>query len=425
MPPPSRKQMAGYSKYKVPKESLLASSTTLSSLDRSIAPDDQTLPSSSPPVLRLLSHSVDKDESWSLNYYRVRVSSDISGYFDVEFWKRHVVQASEQEPAVRHAVVALSSLYEAYETSQLPQRSSHDRRKYLKRIAILQYNKAIISLSDKIDTGGPSLEVTLIVCLIFTWLEFLQGCTSNALAHLHSGVQVLLGQRQQAISQDIVKRVAEILGRLLIQATLHGSITEDIDYTAVVGCTPASGVIELSSLEEARCVIDGKINSILSFHRRIRGTGAAQSCQTFNLFPDPSSLECEYRTHINGLEEWNKAFENLKSSLAVSLLTRDTLQALYQLELCYLRISNLLKTLFTTTPMIFDKYNGEYARMVYLSRRILHGQILRRSNTLLVLPFDVSVQGALFYVVSRCRHLPTRQEALKLLHLCPDYEGIW
>jgi hypothetical protein len=90
-----------------------------------------------------------------------------------------------------------------------------------------------------------------------------------------------------------------------------------------------------------------------------------------------------------------------------------------------LLISTTLETLFTTTPMIFDKYNDTYARMIYLGRRILQNQILRRSTSLFTIPFDNSVQGALFYIVVRCRYLPIRREAVQLLQLCPDYEGIW
>jgi hypothetical protein len=293
------------------------------------------------------------------------------------------------------------------------------------RLAIRQYNKAISALSNRINTGDPVLEVILIVCLVFTWLEFLQGNTSNALAHLQSGLQILSGQQQRAVSRDIVNKAAQILGRLLIQATLHGSVAVEFDYNALVGCIPAPGVMKLATLEEARCIMDGKINSVLRFHRRIGKPGFAQSRQRSHPFPDPLSLECECQTHMHGLEEWNRSFQALKDTLDISVLTGDALQALYQLELCYLRISNPLRTLFATTPMIFDKYNDDYARMVYLSRRILQSQILRRSTTLFVLPFDVSVQGALFYVVSRCRHLPIRREAFQLLQLCPDYEGIW
>jgi hypothetical protein len=109
----------------------------------------------------------------------MRVSRDISGYFNTDFWNSHVLQASETESAVRHAVVALSSLYEAYETSQLSQGSSNDQHEYFMRLAIRQYNKAISALSNRINTGDPVLEVILMVwaCL----------CASQSSNHQHYG----------------------------------------------------------------------------------------------------------------------------------------------------------------------------------------------------------------------------------------------
>jgi hypothetical protein len=115
----------------------------------------------------------------------------------------------------------------------------------------------------------------------------------------------------------------------------------------------------------------------------------------------------------------------MRDRLDINTLTADVLQALLQIELCYLLISNTLETLFATTPMLFDKYNDTYTRMVYLCRRMLQNQVLRRATALFTFPFDNSIQGALFYIVSRCRYLPVRREATQLLQLCPDQEGIW
>lgn len=424
MPPQPRKPRTCRSKYSVLDRSTVSSPGIPGTSLGLIAPG-QGFSGYLPLISKHLVSGVDGDESRSLDYYRMRVSRDISGFFDTDFWNSHVLRLSDTEPAVRHAVIALSSLYEAYEISQLSQSSSSNRYDYLMRLAIRQYNKAISTLSNRINIGDPFLEVILITCLIFTWLEFLQGSTNNALAHLQSGLQILSEKRQRVISREIVNKVAQILGRLLIQATLHGSVTVEFDYNALVGYMPTPGLMRFTTLEEARCIMDGKINSILRFHRRIGKPGFVQSHQRSHPFPDPLSLECEYQAHIHDLGKWNMAFQDLKDRLDINLFTGDALQALYQLELCYLRISNPLKTLFATTPMVFDKYNDDYARMVYLSRLILQSQILRRSTSLFMLPFDVSVQGALFYVVFKCRHLPIRREALQLLQLCPDYEGIW
>ncbi|RMZ66291.1 Transcriptional regulatory moc3 [Pyrenophora seminiperda CCB06] len=346
-PPPPRKPRTRRSKYDVLQIRLVHS------IDASFdTPDvgvilnsdvsDPAYPWRVPRSLNRVRNRVDQDESRGLAYYRTRVSNGISSFFDIDFWNTLVLQVGEEEPVVRHAILALSSLYEAGETSQLLRHpSSNDRYNFLMRFAVSQYTKALSMLSKRTDTDGSTLEVIMISCLVFTWIEFLRGNVDDALTHLQSGIRILSDQRQLATPQKVVKHVAHILAQ------------------------------------------------------------------------------------IHDLYQWKGAFQKLRDRLDIDALTADALQALHQLELWYLLTSNTLETLFATTPMVFDKYNDTYARMVYLSRRILQNQILRQSKSLFRLPFENGIQRVLFYIVHRCRHLPIRREAVQLLQLCPDQKGIW
>ncbi|KAK7177803.1 Transcriptional regulatory protein moc3-like protein 4 [Paraphaeosphaeria sporulosa] len=352
----------------------------------------------------------DQDGSRSLAYYRTRVSKGISTYFDEEFWNSFVLQVSEAEPPVRHAILALSALYEAGETSQLlnPPSSNH-RYNYLMRM----------------NTNGPLLDVVLIPCLIFTWIEFLRNDIDVALTHLHSGLRFLCEHRERSGSRMVVMHVAPILGRVLIQATLHRSTSIVFDYYATMGHDPGSRSLNFVTLREARCDLDGKISSVLRFLRLTKCAGSAQLRHGCGVFPDLPCPKCMHQAHIRDFDRWKEAFESLRARLDISALTSNEIQALHQLELSYLLMSNTLRTLFATTPMVFDKYNDTYARVLYLSRQMLRSQMLRRTTSLFNLPFDNSVQGALLNIVLRCRHLPIRREAVQLLQLCPDNEGIW
>jgi hypothetical protein len=380
-----------------------------------------------PRSLNFARGGVNQDESRSLDYYRARVSKEISGYFDTEFWNELVLQLSEGEPAVRHAIVALSSLYEASETSQLLQHPSFDDRyKHLMRFAACEYTKAVSALFNRINTNGPRLKVTLVACLVFIWIEFLRNNVDDALTHLQSGVRILYEQQQLPTScKAVIKQVAHILGRVFIQAALHGSSTVKFEYFDMKDPNPGLGCLHFANLGEARCDIDRKTNRVLRFLRQIESAGFAPLHHGLRPFPDLSSLQCTYQAHINDLEQWKVAFQNLGDRLDFKTLTAEALQALDQLELCYLLISTTLETLFASTPMIFDKYNGTFARMISLGRRILENQILRRATSVFTIPFDNSIQGALFYIAVKCRYLPLRREAVELLQLCPDYEGIW
>jgi hypothetical protein len=357
---------------------------------------------------------VSSDEQRSLHYYRTHVSKGISGYFDADFWNSLVLQVGEEEPAVRHAIFALSALYEVGEMSQLLHPpSSTDRYDSRMRFAIYQYNTAIRTLLSMMSTTGPRVEVVLISCLIFTWIECLRGDVGDALRHLHSGLRILCEKQKVLGSRMVVKHTVRILGHVLIQASLHGISTLDFDYRAITNCIPVAGSLYFVTLGQAQCELNGKTNCALRFLRMIEDNS--------NL----SRLKCMYQVHIQDLDRWKEAFACLTDRLDISTLDAGAVRAHYQVELCYLLISNTLDTLFATTPMIFDKYNHVYARMVYLCRQVLEDQILRRTRSVFTFPFDNGVQRALFYVVLRCRHLHIRREAAQLLELCPDGDSFW
>lgn len=134
-----------------------------------------------------------------------------------------------------------------------------------------------------------------------------------------------------------------------------------------------------------------------------------------------------HQVYARDFDQWRQVFHSFRDRLDLSTWTDSALQALDQLELNYLLISNQVETVLATTPMAFDKYTHVYTRILYLCGRIIHRQSLRRATQTLLftLPFDNSIEGALLNVVLRCRHLHIRREAVRLLQLCPDQEGIW
>ena len=368
------------------------------------------------------------NESRSLAYYRTRVSKNISNYFDEDFWDSLVLQVGEKEPTVRYAILALSALYEASENSQpLDLPSSTDRHKHLLQFAIYQHNNAISKLLESINAGRLHLEMVLMSCLIFTWIEFLRENVVDALRHLHSGLRLLREHEQLVGSHAVINQVAHILGRVLIKATLNRSSTIEFDYNHITGYNQSSRPLNFVTLREARHNLDGKISSAIRFLRQIGSVGSAGSRHTCCAVPDSPCFMCMYRVYVRDFGQWEQAFCSLRDRLDISTWTTNALQALDQLELSYLLISNQVETVFATTPMAFDKYTHVYARVLYLCGRILHRQILGRATqtSIFTFPFDNSVEGALLNVVLRCRHLPIRREAVRLLQLCPDREGIW
>lgn len=369
-------------------------------------------------------NKVDWNEMRSLYYYRMRVSKRISNYFDVNFWENTVLQMTEEEPAIRHAVVALSSYYEAGELSRLTRSSSAvEQHCYLVRLAICEHNKAIRTLLNQIHTKGQLTEVVVTSCLIFAWLEFLQNDVDDALRHLRSGLRIL-AEQQTPGPHEVAMQVAHISGRLITQAMLHGYSTVEFDYYAIMNSV-GSRSFSFTSLRDARRDLDEIIHSAFRFLDRLENAGYAGLHHAHSTLPDIGFLRDEYQDHVRNLYQWGTAFEGLRDQIAVDVMKADVVLALHQLELCYLLISNTFETLFATTPMVYDEHNHIFARILYLSQQLRRDQMLRESNSLFTMPFDYSIQGALFYIILRCRYLPIRKEAIQLLQLSPDHESLW
>jgi len=110
------------------------------------------------------SESEGGNELRSFKYFQSRVK-DISGYFESDFWSRLVLQVSHIEPAVRHALLALSSVYEAQEYGENGREKADSESR--NRNILQQYNKAVGFLSKKLAENDLPLQVTLVTCNLF------------------------------------------------------------------------------------------------------------------------------------------------------------------------------------------------------------------------------------------------------------------
>ncbi|KAK6611402.1 C6 zinc finger domain protein [Botrytis cinerea] len=142
------------------------------SKSRSIGPLSPTTPSAitsieidseifRPPTLGL---PFDAKEGQYFQVFRTHTASELSGFFDSEFWTRSVLQESHSEASIRHAVVALGALYKTLEkvaesppTSPTPSSnqgsSSNDSAPTHWSFAWEQYGKAVTRMRQSISNN--------------------------------------------------------------------------------------------------------------------------------------------------------------------------------------------------------------------------------------------------------------------------------
>lgn len=127
----------------------------------------------------------------SFDWFIEKTTKKFAGIFTSDFWETLVLQASAQEPAVRHAVVALSAAHRC-DSGQDARTLAAPRGSSAEEFMLKQYNKAIHHLRCSPTTNNiPNIRVTLITCMIFVTLEYLRGQYKSGNAHLRYGIQLL------------------------------------------------------------------------------------------------------------------------------------------------------------------------------------------------------------------------------------------
>ncbi|MCJ1306946.1 hypothetical protein MMC25_000590 [Agyrium rufum] len=392
-----------------------------------------------PDVFSLKSLSTDlpgtEQEKRSFYYYHTRATRDLAGYFESEFWERQVLQASHREPAIRHALLALSSIYETFEErrmledpmAQTPPVDINEvisDHQPLSPFAVSQYNKAVKHLIHDIRSkDSRSRSVTLIACLLFVWIELIQGGYAKAISHLRSGLQIL--NHPDAPNVGASHGISSFMsfpsfrGRLL---TSFSGLVVQAAIPAVMSTYPDlmrqrhSGVGgPIASVADARTTLDTYMNLAFLFMRRAHGSPI-----------DAATARMGQMKHRVALEEWYLNFRNFLSANRPTLSPKD-LRGTLLLQMHYTMMIVLLKTCLAGTEVIYDEFDPDFARIVGLADTLLD-PVKRTGLGIEPLPcnsFETGVIAPLYYTAIKCRLSSVRRKAIALLWLSPRKEGIW
>ena len=118
----------------------------------------------------LTSNLFSPTEGKYFDFFIRKTAPGLSGPFKSEFWSRLVLQASHHELAIRHAVVAIGALHEAFEVSRRPGKDPFWQDN---RFALQHYLKAIqcLVMPLGIQKDSQLADVALITCVLFVCFE--------------------------------------------------------------------------------------------------------------------------------------------------------------------------------------------------------------------------------------------------------------
>ncbi len=382
----------------------------------------------------IVSHNLSVDlpgsqkERRFMSYFHDQSVPDLSGCFNSSFWNRLVLQVGRREPAIHHALVALSAAHENFKLKQVPEEAESKDSNY--RFSMQQYNKAIQHLSDHLSSGNGrwGAEVALICCVVFICYESLQGNLELALAHLESGLGILRNWRKETSSSS--SRSSEIVGkdilinlflRLEIQAS--GFLKTRKPQLEMLTAGVDSGVkppisATFRNIEEAKdsqekltvwlfrfLALNAKYKSVLPAERPPAVTLEHMELETqFQLFS----------VGIDGLLE--------KPLNALDFRAATVLKIRYHVTLIMLATSSPALPVPQTQPRDLSSH---YRALISMSELILKKPKSKALSFSPAFSFDANVVAPLYFTAMNCPDQSMCQEALYLLKISPRREGLF
>jgi hypothetical protein len=389
-------------------------------------------------------------EGRSFDFFRTAVAAKLGGFFDSRFWTQDVLQAAQDEPSIRHAVVALASLGETmlrvdHERQRGSFENEYGKKRSLSRspspspgtFAIQQHAKAVATLQKSIQYGKQSSpEIVLMTCALFICFEMLQNNYEAALRQMTSGVFVFCDwnskQRMAAGSSSpqptwLTGELQRLFERLILQIVLFIDTNLQDWHFVVPEFTPALPSIPtvFKSIAEARDCLNTYRCSIYhsTMASQVQGLDedgvGHRKPETNTLSPEPNQVSDDPQ------HQWALAFKAFMEDPTTNLSPKEHRAAIF------LEVQHIVGTILAAAGIfrqetIFDSYESSFSQVVYLASRLIRQAGEYSQDPEPTFPaFDMGILPPLYFVASRCRDPSIRRQALCLLREGPSQEGIW
>ncbi|PYI03207.1 hypothetical protein BO78DRAFT_291895, partial [Aspergillus sclerotiicarbonarius CBS 121057] len=366
------------------------------------------------------------DERRGFAFFLTQTVPMITSCFHSDVWQRLVLQMSQADAAVGHAVVALSAMHQDAQVQHITLHHSP-----LRRFALEQYNRAISMLHTRLPSNDPQLRgVVLMCCFVFVTLELLQGDYPAAMAHLQNGLNILgmNGPSAATVSAWGKARGLEMptggTEMALVGAFRH------LQVQAVHFAPPGSAMHfrpedqseideeqrTLHSLMGAKESLDPILGDIL-YSFQIRCEFAVQGDAA-----DFLALSAERHHLLRRLKGHRVALEALVAQRD-GWSPRD-LRCINIMRLHHVTLGILLGTLLNLSEMTYDGFLAEFNQIVDLSERVIDSLMAEHGREgLPKMVMDMGVIAGLFWTFLKCRDTNFRRRVLKMLEAWPHREG--
>ncbi|KAI5461860.1 hypothetical protein BGZ63DRAFT_424714 [Mariannaea sp. PMI_226] len=352
-----------------------------------------------------------------LDYFHQNLAAKLDGQFDSTFWSKLVLQLSHSEPSIRHAVSAISVIYQDVESSLRHPAGYVNANPEAQQ----EWNTAVRSLSARIQVHPNSNLVPLVCCLLFTCAEFLIGNIELSMIHVLNGFNILTALRANLkaapaigsnLSSNDLKSIEDhivpMFSRLNVLCSLAGRETPSIHAPTVQDDSPHEDLA------------DSRQRLVKILDTCIRFIGAASSkAAMFQIDVDDLVEQVKLEAR---LDAWHDQLGELLEQMqaAGDLAKQDEFNLLlvhYKVIYIWIRVCT------TAEETATDSYLSDFEELVHYAEQTTKSGVGIAAP--LPLSFDIHILGPLYYTALKCRHPSTRRRALEMLRLAPRREGLW
>ncbi|KAI0146352.1 hypothetical protein GGR57DRAFT_287421 [Xylariaceae sp. FL1272] len=398
-----------------------------------------SVPRTPAPISVLAGTTKEKDY---FDWFKTCTLHKLTGSFVSRFWNTLVIQASFQEPAVMHAVLALSAVHRRGvdgngEGTQATAAESRNQDQF----ALTHYLQAIQHLKTHFgNQGKASRRIALMACILFVTFEFFRGHIETGQCHLKSGHQILSGSAdaRDAISWQKPGQsfaddwILEAFSRLQFQVELFKLSYQGPGLALSTGKSTHSGA-PFQSINECWYEMQRLINNILRLTDQCSHLNApSEGYENY-----PALLE-QQQSLQNELEQWLYAFQTLKATFSQGRMGYEEKKG-YGILPVYHNMATIMAgvCLRPGDESVFDSYSTQFVVVVQQLAQIwtaswpasLHrhssdrrlGSFLNTAHSYA----DIGWIPALFYTAIKCRVHRVRLQAIRLLECSTHREGIW
>ena len=357
------------------------------------------------------------------DYFRSVAMPKSAKFFGSDFWGRRVLQISHSEPAVKHAVLALSSLHQ-----QMEGNASSDWDK-ASGYALRSYNKALGHTSRLLSTTGKdNLEKGLIACALFIYYENMIGGYAFAQMHLQNGLRILQEARGHQLNHTVPKDILQVFSRLDLQAMTFSDSRSPYPFAK-----STHRVFEPGPIPSTFSSVNDAMNYLFEHM-----TWVYLTCELYAIAAESNALNHENAANLVIMKsksdmytaKWDNAFGTFLDQLEhQGKLSLDLLYGSVILHIYRSLITLVGDASFFPSELYYDNHHHLFERILTLVESLpeiskappdnCHPTIQKS------LSLELGIVMPLFHTAAKCRDPFLRRRAIAHLKTLNRREGIW